>query len=321
MGIMNKVQIIVALAILVSAPAIGKPLKFLTANVGNMTISSASHDRQFKISEYDLPVLKDNIAAINPDVVFLQEIDGKGKQQEKRIFGKKYQTRCSEDMCTAINGDVLEFIGECEGEGKGYLLCAARVLNSKKIEEKCSEEKTGYVCVSKRTLASNEVVKLFNVHGASPADDKGFSKRSGQICGILDMMKKFQKAGFIIITGGDFNFDPVYESKQYNKKNDRSDPLFNLNVCWGDMFSAPDASDLKIVSPNEPTWFTKKVSLLVFDKQLTNSLDHVITNLKSKKCKVLSSDQTRLDVDRTKDGKQKKPFMDHRGVLCDMTLP
>jgi len=315
-----KMLCFVILILFTSASAWAKPVKVLTANVGNMTVSSASHDRQFKISEYDLPVLKNNLAALDPDIIFLQEIDSEGKGQQSRIFHKKYQVKCLKDMCTAVNEEKFQFIGNCSGGESGYMLCAVRILKDVKIKETCKEEKGGYVCTSRRTLPAAEVLQLFNVHSASPADDKNFTLRSRQISGMLAEMRKLRKEGFSIITAGDFNFDPIYESRQYNKKNDREDPLFKLNVCWGNMFSDPEAPGLKVVSPDEPTWFTKKVKLLIFDKQLSNSLDHVITNLKSKPCRVLTSDAERIDVDRTKDGKNRKPFMDHRAVLCDMEI-
>lgn len=304
-----------------SSIASAKTVKFLTANVGNMEASSASYARNFRISEYDIPVLKENIAALDPDIIFLQEIDSQGKQQEKRIFHKKYQVRCAKDLCVAIDGDKYEFLGECDGGKSGYMLCSARAKKEIKMTETCVEEKDGYVCASRRALPPGDVIKLFNVHSSAPSEDKNFAVRSSQICGMLKEMKSFERAGYKVLTGGDFNFDPVYESKMYNKKNDRSDPLFNLNVCWGNMFSDPEAPGLKLVSPDEPTWFTVKVKMLVFNKQLSNSLDHVITNLKSKPCSVLDEDSNRLDVDRAKGGKPRKPFMDHRAVLCQLELP
>lgn len=314
-GLIVIILIAGALTAGLRAPAETPELSVLTANVGNMQTSKADYYRQFKISEYDLPVLKDNLKRAAPDVIFLQELDGKGMAQQKRVFTDKYEARCEGELCIGLRGGALGFAGGCE-QKNGYLICTAFFPNRKPLPEKCSLQKGEYVCTTKRTLKKDEIVKLINVHTASPADDKSFGLRRAQICGMLKEASALRRKGMNVIIGGDFNFDPwVYESAAYNKNN-KKDDLFQLGVCWRDNVGDPDSEGLKLITTDEPTWATKEVKMVFMSKQVHRTMDHVITTFKGAGCDVLSDEKDRLDVDRTGVSKPRDMFMDHRAVVC-----
>ncbi len=296
-----------------------KTFSFLTANVGTAELSKGDLKREFKISEYDLPVLRENINAVDPDIVFLQEIDSEGLHQENRIFFKKYDVRCKGEFCIALKTEKFDFLGECE-MGNGYFACPAHALNTKPAREKCELKDGGYICRSTRKLENKEVIRLVNVHTVSPLSDKDFKMRRTQICGLIDDIGKMNGAGMKVLASGDFNFDPYrYKSAGY-EKNDNKDDLLKAGVCWANAFGDPDVSKLKIINSDAPTWFVD-FKVLFAQKHLAYTLDHIISNLGSGGCKVLKDNKQRLDVALSEKGSSKaKTFMDHRGVLCSFGI-
>ncbi len=292
---------------------------FLTANVGTAELSKGDLKREFKISEYDLPVLRENINAIDPDIVFLQEIDSEGLHQENRIFFKKYSVRCQGELCIALKTEKFDFLGDCES-GNGYFTCPAHALTAKPLQEKCEFKDGGYICRSIRKLENKEVIRLVNVHTVSPLSDKEFKTRREQICGLIDDIRKMNDAGMKVLTSGDFNFDPYrYKSAGY-EKNDNKDDLLKAGVCWANAFDDPEASKLKVINGDAPTWFVD-FKVLFVEKHLMYTLDHIITNMRSGGCKVLKDNKQRLDIALSEKGSSKaKTFMDHRGLLCSFTV-
>lgn len=305
----------------VRAAAADGTVTMLTANVGNATISEGDWKRAFKVSEYNLPTLSKNLRTLDPDIVFLQELDRNGMNQEKRIFSRKYSVRCSGELCTAVKTDTLQFIGECEKKN-GYLICTARSAGTAPETEKCNFAKGKYTCTSEWRLARREILKLVNVHTDSPADDKDFKKRQTQICALLSELKSIygDGAGYRFIASGDFNFDPYrYKSRGYERSNDK-DALLKAGVCWGDAFSDPDATGIHLITSDKPTWHIK-TKLLFVSKEYEYSLDHIITNVPSRGCKVLDQMANRIDVDPSeRKNKSPKTFMDHSAVQCSFRM-
>jgi endonuclease/exonuclease/phosphatase family metal-dependent hydrolase len=275
------------------SPAKPATITFLAANVGNAHPSIATQRSKFKLRETGVKILSRNIKNINPDIIFLEEIDPEGENQPARLLdiNNDYIVQCAKDICMAVKKarNKFLFLDGCE-DRDGYLFCRTY------LKEKYKN------------------IALFAVHTSSPSDDSAFAKREKQISGFLDDIVAWDKTGESLIAGGDFNFDPYrFESFGYNLLNNHDDRHVALTK-WNTVFAHPESSRLRIISLNEPTWFITKF-LIKHDKF---TLDHVITNLESKNCKVLVSDEQRLDVDHT--AKKSKTFMDHRAVQCTIEV-
>lgn len=291
-------------------------IKLLTANIGNMSISEAAYNRKFKAPYFDLSVIKTNLNKISPDVIFIQEIDREGLDSEKVTFPGKYSVQCSGELCVGLNKDRLEYIEDCE-LGDGYYLCTAHLINKSPVKEECKKEKEDYVCTAKRTLKKSEAIKLFNVHTASPLDDKDFAQRRAQICGALEKIAAFDKEGYTVLMGGDYNYDPSRDKSSSLMKKGVIDELANLNQCWDATFSDQSGNKLRVVNSYEPTWGTREVSMLgLVKKKFEKCLDHVVSNMRAEKCTIMKDDKNRLDMTPEKN----KGFMDHKAVVCDMIV-
>lgn len=258
-------------------------ISFLTANVGNAEVSRIMDG--FGLKDKDITVLRRNISAMMPDVVFLQEV--KLKRHAEAIFDTgDYYIHHEGDVCTALKKTVFS---------------PPEKLAAHPIADGFSACRTTVLC-------ENVQVVFINVHAISPLKDSSFMKRAHQIRMVIDKTFELSAEGVNVVTGGDFNFDPWrFESMRNRLRISESETeLDKLKKFWFDTLT-PGDSGIRMVSGNDKTWhFTASYTI-----------DHIMSNLPSSDFKALEDPDEKLDIDHSMIfDNPHEHFMDHRALTC-----
>ncbi len=275
-------------------------LKLLTANIGNVNIRRAVH--RFKLSDDETVVLKQNIEKLSPDIIFLQELASE-KQVGMLVDHDHYLTHYSFDCCIAVRKGVFSRLINVETDpgSDGYMHCRALVAER------------GYE------------LSLLNVHTTSFFSDPSFNKCGEQIKNMFNLIRKECDKSRRIIVAGDFNFDP-YRFDRFSEKVAGTEKQSELKSLlegllysklkvllegWNKEFRELHPGGLRVVSTEKPTWCLG----------YKFSLDHVMTNLKTRNCSVLDSEDNRIDIDHEYElVSMPERFMDHRAVSAALLL-
>lgn len=258
-------------------------ITFLSANVGNSEISRVME--HFGLMDEDITVLRRNIAAMMPDVVFMQEVIT--TEHAEGIFDTgDYHIHHEGDVCTAL---------------KKNLFTAPEKLSAHPVSD-------GYSACVSTLIPENRRIVFINVHAVSPLKDSKFMRRAHQIRMIIDKTKEISLSGMDVITAGDFNFDPWRFESMRNRLHlaESESELDRIKKYWFDSLTSGD-DGLRLVSGNDKTWF------------LTYSftIDHVISNVPSSDFRVLASPDEKLDIDHSMIfDHPHEHFMDHKALFC-----
>lgn len=219
-------------------------ITLLTANVGNASLWSIMQG--FRLRDEDIPVLRENISRLDPDIIYIQEI-ARDEQAFQLLDRVKYHIHADGDRCTAVKKSAfgnLEFV-PASTEDRG-----------------CS---TYYAKLKNRNLA----LLLCNVHTERPLKDGSFSTRGKQIMDLLSDIRERNEAGDRIIAAGDFNYDPYRFESFLHKMLNADTEMQRTQDMWENLFYNSGDTGLKLVSSDDITW----------KLQYEYTLDHVITNL------------------------------------------
>lgn len=264
-------------------------IKLLTANVGNAYLLRFLSG--FKMKDSEAEVIRRNIGRISPDIVFLQEL-GSSRQVDILFGSGDYLAQYSHGNCIAVRKSVFSRLINIETnlEAEGFIHCRAYAPGPG-IE-----------------------LSLFNVHALSPMRDPSYEKRRGQIKNMFDKIRKARDSGMKIIVAGDFNFDP-YRFERFLAKMDDAGKESELKLLlegWNNEFKDSRPGGLCVASTEKPTWFFNKYRF---------SIDHVITNLAVHDCRVLDTEENRIDIDHGYEMESiDERFMDHRACVANIAL-
>lgn len=296
-------------------------IRLLTANLGNLDLRHQRHYNNKLCDKKTENVIASNIRALQPDVVFLQELlhpdqckgwveinpnnvcykfeEQKEKYQPRRLLGANYSIACAARNslklghpvsleCIAVNTGV----GLIEGCEAGGLCFGIGVQDT--IKPGCNPD---FVIHSVKARIRGLAVKLINVH----VESRNRKCRNVAIRQIFERGDSYGGLAFeeYTIVAGDFNFDP------FRDKDDLQD-FWNIYV-GDDNAKSPFRYHSGPVE-HQPPYPTVRFLLQ------HRTVDHILSNFAVGASLTLGEAPGTLRLDNGLG-------MDHRALLCDLWIP
>jgi len=304
---------------LTQAPPNWQSIRILTANVGNLDLACRGRYNNKLCQKKIEDNISKNIQALQPDIVFLQELmhpsqcDGWDemdkekvcfgenilyeKNQARRLLGKPYTIICASRMRSEIGHPVgmecigvKTSIGTIEGCRPGELCFSLDGLDTP--DRGCNPE---FIIMSAIARVRDITIKLINAHPHSR--DKHC--RDNSMEQIFEGPINYSGSKANIIIAGDFNFDPF-------RSNSDTPGIWQRHV--GLFGSEKPFYYHSGLAEHNPPYATAH---FLFQKR---TIDHVISNFAAGICTTLGEAPGTHRIDGGKG-------MDHRALLCDMWIP
>lgn len=294
------------------------PAKVLTANVGNADIGNCGAGYFYKLCQFKYEkILAQNIAAISPDIVALQEVfdskwcasmpEEKKKakvchkykeqtaQQVRRLLGDNYTIVCdgrSNFECTGIKKDFAA-VENCQSGA----LCATpdRPLTDS-VPDGCDDKP---VIFGINIIKNGKVFRIVNGHPAATGEEC----RAGEVRRMFegyDGRRPLADNDMPTLAMGDMNLDPFMD-----------DPTSPDIIAWNSHVGAgKDFYYLSGPAERQPPYPTA----------VGKTIDHAITNFASGNCVTLGEAEGTSRLDGVAKGVYNPEANDHRAILCDLDL-